>query len=428
MDEITLKHVAMPPKLFGAPMFPALINFIISWGLFPVMLGLHFDPAWTILLVLLFVAAHIVLIVVGDREPHLSSLCQSMGIALQNTFPPFKQLDADGATLHTHNGALTRVFELTGLNTTHLSLSEKDAARIARRTWIEMAVQTQTRIRLITFNEKNSPDKRQKHYVVLTSAPGKNALQNLNLATEALLSRLKIYRPTLVSEKESATTDKSPLWLFTQLANPITQNQPTGSGCDPETLSHFFNKDNRLVDKTNHLITWTVDNKKKYAGAIGIRHLDTFWNEQILSDILNLDKDIVVSHNINPIAPVRAKMLLLQQQRVAALSGFSALTQEEYKHALEQLDQTQALSEHTVNIIVFGDTPESVKNTQEKIIRLYTTYNIVAVAETMATEATYLTLFPTYDACPRVFRFLSSVSACVFDFDQPADIGEATHA
>jgi len=79
MREPILKSVAMPPKLFWAPMFVAFINFVIQGAIMFVLMGVlggEYNPLMSLLTILL---VHIILIAYGVREPHMSKIMQSRG-------------------------------------------------------------------------------------------------------------------------------------------------------------------------------------------------------------------------------------------------------------------------------------------------------------------------------------------------------------
>ena len=77
MREPLLKAVAMPPRLFWAPFLPAGANMGIQ---FPIMfIGLGVFDMNPLLFVFPIVFVHIVLIIYGAREPHLSAMVRAYG-------------------------------------------------------------------------------------------------------------------------------------------------------------------------------------------------------------------------------------------------------------------------------------------------------------------------------------------------------------
>ena len=77
MKEPILKAVAMPPRVFWAPMIPAIVNFSTQVPLIFIWIGFfNGNPIWAIWTIL---AVHIVIIVYGAREPHLSHMMLAWG-------------------------------------------------------------------------------------------------------------------------------------------------------------------------------------------------------------------------------------------------------------------------------------------------------------------------------------------------------------
>ena len=77
MKEPILRAVAMPPRLFWAPMAPAGANLGIQ---LPMALFMQtfsdINPLW---IVVSTVLAHVGIIFLGVKEPHLSKMMESLG-------------------------------------------------------------------------------------------------------------------------------------------------------------------------------------------------------------------------------------------------------------------------------------------------------------------------------------------------------------
>ncbi len=88
MREELLKAVAQPPKVLWAPMVPAIINLGIQ---FPVMfMAMGVADLNPLFFVVLIIAAHVALIVAGQKEPHLSNMLRAYGqtyIKTTNLYP-----------------------------------------------------------------------------------------------------------------------------------------------------------------------------------------------------------------------------------------------------------------------------------------------------------------------------------------------------
>lgn len=87
MREPILKAVAMPPRVFWAPMMPAVINLCMQAPLLFIFQLWSVNPLWFIPAIL---AGHLVAVFFGRREPHISKMAQSYGpfmIAYKNVYP-----------------------------------------------------------------------------------------------------------------------------------------------------------------------------------------------------------------------------------------------------------------------------------------------------------------------------------------------------
>ena len=77
MREPILKAVAMPPRVFWAPMVPAIVNFGTQVPLILMWAGLlGKNPIWGLWTILL---VHIIIILYSTHEPHLSHMMLAWG-------------------------------------------------------------------------------------------------------------------------------------------------------------------------------------------------------------------------------------------------------------------------------------------------------------------------------------------------------------
>ena len=78
MREPILRAVAMPPRIFLAPFIPAMANFVIQGAIMFMLIGLFdINPLLSLITILI---GHVLLIIAGTREPHLSHMCQAWGM------------------------------------------------------------------------------------------------------------------------------------------------------------------------------------------------------------------------------------------------------------------------------------------------------------------------------------------------------------
>ncbi|MBP5344227.1 MAG: hypothetical protein J6Y85_04055 [Alphaproteobacteria bacterium] len=77
MREPILKAVAMPPRLFWAPMYVAVINITVHLSLILIMIGvMDLNPLW---FGASLVGIHAFLVSYGAKEPHLSRMLLAWG-------------------------------------------------------------------------------------------------------------------------------------------------------------------------------------------------------------------------------------------------------------------------------------------------------------------------------------------------------------
>lgn len=366
-------------------------------------------------------------------------------------FLPFSRLDEDGATIHLRNGSLARVFEITGADTTLLTASERFALMNARKQWIDSMASLEVVSRVITIRERVSLNEdgehkdskllkqvsqkwmesmhrvfRNKHYIVLSVNDRKTAMDDLQQATVALTSILDIYQPVLISEKTPMKhKDKSPFWLFAQLASPLSVPQPKIGLEEGEYLNSLLTGDYIHFTKDEGIIKFFSGDIEKYGLSIGIRKPGDFMDEQMIADILSIDCEVTLVHNIKAIPMVKANMLLMQQRRMAWLTTFSSNVIAQYNTALEWMDQSdsdgQTLNEYAMTVFIYGNSKNELKFGQEEIEKICRLYNVTPVREGWAAQASFFAQFPTYEVYPRTFLYLSRVVACSVCIDKAAE-------
>ena len=366
-------------------------------------------------------------------------------------FLPFSKLDEDGATIHLRNGSLARVFEIKGADTTLLTGSERLALAGARKQWVDSMASLEVVSRVITIRERISLSEmgehkdckilkrvsarwmesmsrvfRNKHYIVLSINDRKNAMDDLQQATLALTSILDVYEPVLISEKTPTKhNDKSPFWVFAQLASPLSVPKPHIGFEEGDYLNSLLTSDYIHFTKDEGIIKFFAGDREKYAICIGIRKPGDFMDEQMIADILSIDCEVTLVHNIKAIPMVKANMLLMQQRRMAWLTTFSTNVQAQYNTALEWMDQSdadgQTLNEYAMSVFVYGYSKAELKFGQEEIEKICRLHNVTPVREGWITQATFFSQFPTYEVYPRTFLYLSRVVACAVCIDKTAE-------
>ena len=85
MREPILKSVAMPPRLFWAPMYMGCMNFIVQMGIMVILMGAFPGEINPLGFIFTFTIVHVILVAYGVKEPHMSKIFQSRGPFLMPT-------------------------------------------------------------------------------------------------------------------------------------------------------------------------------------------------------------------------------------------------------------------------------------------------------------------------------------------------------
>lgn len=366
-------------------------------------------------------------------------------------FLPFSKLDEDGATIHLRNGSLARVFELQGADITLMLPEERIELAEAKKRWIDSMAELEVVSRVFTIRERvplyeenlyknekmlqeisfrwiDSLHRifRNKHYIVLSVNDRKTAMKDLQQASNSLTAILDAFKPVLISEKTPTKhQDKSPFWLFAQLLSPLSNPKPIIHGEQGEYLNDLLTSDYIHFTKDEGIIKFISGDREKMAICIGIRKPGDYMDEQMVADILSIDCQITVCHNIKAIPYVKSNVLLRQQRRMAYLTTFSQNVIAQYNTALEWMDQSdadgQTLNEYAMSVFVFGDSKEELNFGQEEIEKICRLHNVTPVRDGWAAQATFFAQFPTYEVYPRTFLYLSRVVACAICLDKTAE-------
>ncbi len=88
MREMILKAVANPPKILWGPFLPVLLNLGLQFPFMFMAIGLFdMNPIFFLLSILI---VHIIIISLGLKEPHLSTMLQAYGQTYRRTTNLYK--------------------------------------------------------------------------------------------------------------------------------------------------------------------------------------------------------------------------------------------------------------------------------------------------------------------------------------------------
>ena len=365
-------------------------------------------------------------------------------------FLPFNKLLSDGMTIRCYNGSLARVFKITGVDLAFVTNEKVLSMLEARKTWIDGMSDLQVAARVITLRERVPLEESKgdfgnalleqiddvwsenlnrvysnSHYVVLSVADRDENLKDLNFASQALMATLNEYGVTALFEAEGSAAADSPLSVYAKICSPITKPQPKIGNAEGPQLNELLTSDHIHFTGENGIIKFFSGNREKYEIAMGIRSSGDYMDESMVVSLLSIDSELVLLHNIRPIFKPYARAMLMQQQRMATMTSFSGDVIDQYSEVLAAIEDSdtnhQSLTEYAMAILLQGDSLEDVEFAESEVQRICRLFSVTPVREGWVTQATFFNQFPTYEALPRTYRYLSRVVATAISFDKPSE-------
>ncbi len=365
-------------------------------------------------------------------------------------FLPFGSLLEDGITIRCTNGSYARVFRITGVDLGSATPEKVYSMMEARKAWIDNMSELQVVCRVITLRERAELDADQgdfhnellarvsqiwsenmnriytnHHYIVLSVADRKDAVKDLNYASQTLIATLSEYGVAQLFETPESPATDSPLYVFSRLCSPVSKPEPKIRNAKGAELNEMLTADHIHFTREKGIIRFFSGEKELYEIAMGIRTTGDYMDESMIVSLLSIDCELVMLHNVRPIFKPQARMMLIQQQRMAALTSFSPEVIAQYGEALSTIEDSdadyQSLTEYSMTILIKGTSQEELDFGESEVQRICRSYGVTPVREGWVAQATFFNQFPTYDTYPRTYRYLSRIVAMAISFDKPAE-------
>ncbi len=365
-------------------------------------------------------------------------------------FMPFEKLLSDGMTIRCYNGSLARVFRVNGVDLTFAPSEKIEAMMEARKAWIDNMSDLQITCRVITVRERVPLEENVKnfnnpllekisevweenvnrvffntHYIVISVPDRRDALKDLNYASQSLTATLSEYGVDVLAENEGTSADDSPFSLYAKLCSPVSRPKPLVRGAEGAHLNQLLTADHIHFTGENGIIKFFSGDKEKYEIVMGIRSSGDYVDESMTVSLLALDCEVVLLHNIQAQFKPIARALLLQQQRMSRTTSFSANVTEQYSEALASIEDSdanhQSLTKYSLAILLRGDSLEELDFAEGEVQRICRLFGVTPVREGWVTQATFFNQFPTYETLPRNYLYLSRAVACSVSFDKPSE-------
>lgn len=365
-------------------------------------------------------------------------------------FLPFAKIMEDGITIRCSNGSYSRVFRINGIDLSSATPEKIYSMMEARKSSIDNMAELQIICRVLTLREHGEQDADNgdfqnkiledvshiwhnsmsrvyvnRHYIVLSVADRKDALKDLNYACQALTATLSEYGVFQMYETPDSLATDSPLYVFSRLCSPISKPEPKVRNAENAELNEMLTADHIHFTREHGLIRFFSGEKEKFEAVMGIRTTGDYMDESMIVSLLSIDCEMVLLHNIRPIFRPQARAILLQQQRMAALTSFSSEVLSQYSEVLGAIENSdadyQALVEYAMTIIIKGDSKEEIEFGEGEVQRICRAFGVTPVREGWVAQASFFSQFPTYDTYPRTYRYLSRIVALAITFDKPSE-------
>lgn len=365
-------------------------------------------------------------------------------------FLPFNKLLSDGITIKCYNGSLARVFKVTGIDLSFVNEEKVLSMHEARKAWIDGMSDLQIDCRIITLREKIPLDENESdfgnplletisnvwesnldrvysntHYIVLSVPDRQDSLKDLNYASQALLATLNDYGVKTLYETEDSPAEDSPLSVFSKICSPITKPLPKVRGAEGSQMNELLTAEHIHFTGEEGLIRFFSGDKEKFEIVMGIRNSGDYMDESMVASLLAIDCELTLLHNIKPLFKPHARALLMQQQRMAAITSFSPDVINQYSEALSSIEDSdadyQALTQYAMSMIIRGDSKEEIDFAESEVQRICRLFGVTPVREGWVAQATFFNQFPTYETFPRTYLYLSRVVATALSFEKPSE-------
>ena len=362
-------------------------------------------------------------------------------------FLPFNTLLSDGVTLRCDNGTYVRVFKIEGVDLTSAREETVMSMFEARKAWLDNMADMQVTCRVLTLRDRvpiedNKNDFGNKwlkivddtwrenlkrvykndHYLILSIADRKDAVKDLNYATQSTLANLNDYGIKVLRESDDSPAHLSPIYPFVRVLNPITKPLPKVRNAQSFQLKELLTSEGIHFTGEEGIIKYFSGEKTKYALTMGIRNSGDYMDESMISSLLAIDCELTILHNIHPIYKPKARMILVQQQKMSSVTSFSGDVLDQYSEALAAIEDSdtdhQSLVEYSMSFILKGDSIEEITFAESEVQRICRLFSVTPVRENWIAQATFFNQFPCYDMCGRTYFYLSRIVALAVSFEQ----------
>ena len=243
------------------------------------------------------------------------------------------------------------------------------------------------------------------NYYVVLSVRGVGARDKLNQYGNYIESILAPYKPRMLKNNSRDNMAK----FFGRIFSPITK--PTPSVCDNKLADVATVDDVEFMN--NGLVKYISGNREYYGALISFRAAPDYLDEDFFDSVNTIQTEMICMNGFKIMDSAAVEATLRQRRSVANKDNDS--TEEQISNAESVMDENISGNQTLVNyyplFIIFGKTPDEVKNYVDDFKKIAASFGVSPIQENFASKVSWFSMIPGFDTFPRTFKMLSLAAA-----------------
>lgn len=332
----------------------------------------------------------------------------------------FDRVLEDGRTIRLKDGGLVRTLELLGADMGALTAEERAAMFNRRKFWLDWLAETADRgveVRVVVHRAKvplalnlrfrepilrtvsetwhaDFADTFVNRHMIVLSIPGatERARASLNEATDQTMELLDKFNPVLLRHGKP---EHSPLLTaWSDLANP---GSPGRIGSFDDDVAQRIAASN-VHFGWNGLATFASVAGRTFARGIGIAKWGDTVYEEIPAELLSLDVEMTLVHQIRAFTATAAEIHLTKNRdfmlSVRGSSGIAGQFDEMLEGVEPGSEHHQSLIAHQLTVFVYGPTRSDLDANLAAVRKKVSNHGIRVTPEGIRTQSLWFGMFP----------------------------------
>ena len=243
------------------------------------------------------------------------------------------------------------------------------------------------------------------NYYIVLSVRGIGARDKLNQYGNYLESILAPYKPRLLKNNSRENMAK----FFGRIFSPITK--PAPAVCDNKITELATVDDVEFL--RNGIVRYISGNREYFAALISFRSAPDYLDEDFFDSVNTIQTEMICMNSFKIMDSASVDAILRQRRSVAEKENDS--TEEQISTAQSVMDENVSGNQTLVNyyplFLVFGKTPEELKNYVDEFKKIAASFGVSPIQENFATKVSWFSVIPGFDTFPRTYKMLSRAAA-----------------